>query len=100
MHPKTYPRQAMIPVIRYVEEIDLLGIDAKAGVNMKIYFTQKPLLSSMFVKPQCWPAVRLCSLNLPQFKPNSDGEWSTTGHEVPLCDIDPTTTPLEPYVYF
>jgi hypothetical protein len=100
MHPKPQPRQAMIAVIRYVEEIDLVGPDAKAGINMKADFTEKPLLSSMFVKAQCEPSVRLRRFNLFQFKPNTDGEWSATGHKVAVSDIDPITPPVQPDIYF
>jgi Mg2+/Co2+ transporter CorC len=65
VHPKPQPRQAMIAVIRYVEETDLVGPDAKSVINMKADFTEKPLLSSMFMKAQYGPSVRLHRFNLP-----------------------------------
>jgi hypothetical protein len=90
----------MIAVIRYVEETDLLGLDAKAAINMKANFTEKPLLSSMFVKAQCGGSVRFRRFNLPRFKPNTDGEWSATGHKVAVCDVDPITPSVQPDIYF
>ena len=97
VHLKTYPRHAIVSVTRCLEQIDLSGIDAKAGVNMKPDLTQKPLRPGMLSKPQCRPAVSFRSFS--RFESNTDGERRATGQEVPVCDIDPVAPSFKPHVY-